>query len=95
MYLGILDLVDVRNNLNLDVCFMIAGIMGIATAVQATGAGNLLADGLIHALGGNPHPLLVLVVFYFAGASLSVYEQYRHNEYFYTNSSCNGNVAGP
>lgn len=71
MYLGILDLADVRNNLNLDVCFMIVGIMGIATAVQATGAGNLLANGLITALGGNPHPLLVLTVFYFAGAALS------------------------
>lgn len=53
------------------ILFMIAGIMAVASALQKTGAGNLLADNLLNLLGGNPSGIVVLAAFYFTGALLT------------------------
>ncbi len=71
LFCEVLDINDVKNYINLDICFMIAGIMAISSAVQKTGAGDLLADKLLGVLGGNPSGWVVLIVFYMAGALLS------------------------
>ena len=71
MFLGIMDLNDVKNNINLDVCFMIVGIQAVATALQKTGAGTVIADTLMKILGGNPSGIVVLIAFYFTGALLT------------------------
>lgn len=71
MFAGVLDLNDVKNTINIDILFMIGGIMAVASAVQKTGAGTLLADTLVNILGGNPSGIVVLATFYYAGALLT------------------------
>lgn len=71
MFAGILDLNDVKNSINIDILFMIGGIMAVASAVQKTGAGTFLADTLVNLFGGNPSGIVVLATFYFAGALLT------------------------
>lgn len=70
-FLGILDLNDVKNFINLDTLFMLAGVMPIGTAMQKTGAGQVISDDIMSLLGGNPSPMLMLFAFYFAGALLT------------------------
>lgn len=70
-FLGILDLNDVKNFINLDTLFILAGVMPIGTAMQKTGAGQVISDGIMSLLGGNPSPMLMLFAFYFAGALLT------------------------
>lgn len=71
MFCGVITLKDVKDSMNLDILFMIAGIMAVATALQKTGAGDLLANTLLKILGGNPSGILVLATFYFTGALLT------------------------
>lgn len=71
LFCGILDLNDVKNSMNIDTLFMIAGVMSVASALQKTGAGNLLANTLLNILGGNPSGIVVLATFYFTGALLT------------------------
>lgn len=71
MYLKILDLNDVKNFLNLDALFMLVGVMPLGTAMQNTGAGDLVADFIISLLGSNPTPMMILVAFYIAAAFLT------------------------
>lgn len=71
MYIGILNLNDVRNFLNLDALFMLVGVMPLGTAMQNTGAGDLVADFIISLLGSNPTPLMILIAFYIAAALLT------------------------
>ena len=50
---------------------MIVGIQAVATALQKTGAGTVIADTLMKILGGNPSGIVVLIAFYFTGALLT------------------------
>ena len=70
-FLGMLNLNDVKNFMNVDTLFMLAGVMPIGTAMQKTGAGQVISDGIMAVLGGNPSPMLMLFAFYFAGALLT------------------------
>lgn len=70
-YLKILDLNDVKNFINLDTIFMLAGVMPLGTAMQKTGAGGVVSDFIMNLLGGNPTPVVMLIAFYFAGALLT------------------------
>ncbi len=71
LYLHILDLNDVKNFINLDTIFMLAGVMPLGTAMQKTGAGAVVSDFIMGLLGGNPTPMMMLFAFYFAGAVLT------------------------
>lgn len=71
MYLRVLDLNDVKNFLNLDALFMLVGVMPLGTAMQNTGAGDVVADFIINLLGSNPTPLMILIAFYIAAAFLT------------------------
>ncbi len=71
MYLNVLDLNDVKNFLNLDALFMLVGVMPLGTAMQNTGAGDLVADVIVNLLGSNPSPLMILIAFYIAAAILT------------------------
>lgn len=70
-YLNILTLNDVKNFINLDTIFMLAGVIPLGTAMQKTGAGTVISDLILGSLGGDPSPMLLLFVFYFAGAILT------------------------
>jgi len=49
---------------------MCATILAVSNAVTASGAGNLIGNGVLALLGGNPSPILLVVVF--AVTSLTV-----------------------
>lgn len=70
-YLRILDLNDVKNYMNLDALFMMVGVLPLGTAMQNTGAGDLVANFILSLLGGSPSPLIILVAFYIAAALLT------------------------
>lgn len=71
LYLNIMDLNDVKNSLNLDAIFMMVGVLPLGTAMQKTGAGELVADFIMGLLGGSPTPLMMLIAFYVAAAVLT------------------------
>lgn len=71
LFLNILSLNDVKNFINLDTLFMLAGVMPLGTAMQKTGAGAVVSDFIMHLLGGHPSPMVMLFAFYFAGAILT------------------------
>jgi sodium-dependent dicarboxylate transporter 2/3/5 len=70
-FLGILNFNDIKNFINLDTLFMLVGVMPIGTAMQKTGAGQVVSDAIMAVLGGHPSPLVILFAFYFAGAILT------------------------
>lgn len=70
-YLNILNLNDIKNFINLDTIFMLAGVIPLGTAMQKTGAGTVVSDFIMTLLGGNPSPMLMLFAFYFSGAILT------------------------
>ncbi len=48
--------------------FLFAGALGLANAMASTGAGKILADAVVGALGGAPNPyILMIVLFLLAG----------------------------
>ncbi|MCD7717604.1 MAG: anion permease [Lachnospiraceae bacterium] len=71
LFCGVLDINDVKNFMNLDALFMLVGVLPLATAMQKTGAGTVVANGILKLLGGNPAPIAILAAFYFAGALLT------------------------
>ena len=71
LYCGILNLNDVKNFMNIDTLFMLAGVLPMATAMQKTGAGTVVADFILALLGGDPAPITILIAFYVAGAVLT------------------------
>ena len=70
-YLKILNLNDIKDFINLDTIFMLAGVIPLGTAMQKTGAGTVVSDFIMTLLGGTPSPMLMLFAFYFAGAILT------------------------
>ena len=69
--LGAIDMKDVKSSLNLDTILMLAGLLCLATAMQKTGAADVVADTIVSVLGGNPSPLAILIAFYVVGATLT------------------------
>jgi len=62
---------DVQGSLQMDTIFMLAGLLCLATAMQKTGAADVVADLIVSALGGNPSPMAILIAFYVVGAVLT------------------------
>lgn len=44
--------------------FLFAGMIPVATAMNTSGAGKLIASYTVAAMGGNPHPMLITVVLF-------------------------------
>ncbi|MEN6413925.1 MAG: SLC13 family permease [Veillonellales bacterium] len=51
--------------------FLFAGMMPIATALDQSGAGKLIADQVVSLLGGHPHPLMVTAVLFLLSGGLT------------------------
>lgn len=61
---GVISEKDALKSIDLKTIFLFGGTLSLASALQETGAGELIADKVIGALGANPSPyLLTLVVF--------------------------------
>ena len=57
--------------LNLDILFMLAGIMGLSTALSKTGGADLIANFVVSVIGSDTAPFLVLTIFYFVACIVS------------------------
>ncbi|MBP7248616.1 MAG: SLC13/DASS family transporter [Negativicutes bacterium] len=51
--------------------FLFAGMMPIATAMEKSGAGRLIADGVVGVMGGSPSPLMVTAVLFILSCGLT------------------------
>jgi anion transporter len=51
--------------------FLFAGMMPVATAMDKSGAGKLIANWVVGAMGGSPSPLVVTVVLFALSAGLT------------------------
>jgi di/tricarboxylate transporter len=51
--------------------FLFAGMMPVATALDKSGAGKLIADSVINLMGGNPSPYLLTAVLFILSAGLT------------------------
>ena len=61
---GVISEKDALRSIDLKTIFLFGGTLSLAAALQSTGAGQLIADKVIGALGDNPSPyILTLVVF--------------------------------
>ncbi len=61
---GVISEKDALKSIDLKTIFLFGGTLSLASALQETGAGELIANKVIGALGANPSPyILTLVVF--------------------------------
>lgn len=58
-------------SIDLKVVLLFGGSLALATALDTTGAGTLIADTIVHALGANPNPIVILLVIFVVGCVLT------------------------
>ena len=68
---GVLTEKQALASLDLKVVFLFGGSLSLATALENTGAGTLVADTIVAALGENPNPLVILLVVFVVGCTLT------------------------
>ena len=54
---------EVTKALTADMIFLMAGVLGVAEAMTKTGAGEVMGNFILQALGGQPSSLLVMFIF--------------------------------
>ena len=64
--------------------FLFAGMMPIATAMDKSGAGKLIAEGVVGMLGGNPSPMVLTAALFLLSAGLTQ---------FMSNTACTALLA--
>ena len=50
---------------------LFGGSLALAKALETTGAGSLIADAIVGALGANPNPMILLLVIFVVGCALT------------------------
>ena len=58
-------------SIDLKVVLLFGGSLALATALDTTGAGTLIADTIVHALGEDPNPIVILLVIFVVGCVLT------------------------
>ncbi len=61
---GVISEREAIKSIDLKTVFLFGGSLALATALEQTGAGSLIADTLIGAMGNEVHPILLLVVIF-------------------------------
>ena len=69
--LGCINAKEVKSYLNMDAILMMGGLLCLATAMQKTGAADVVADFIVKILGGNPSPVAIEIAFLIAGAVMT------------------------
>ena len=62
---------DAYRGIDLVTIFLFAGMMPVATAMDKSGAGKLIANWVVGAMGGSPSPLMVTIVLFALSAGLT------------------------
>ena len=68
---GVLTEKQALASIDLKVVFLFGGSLSLAAALENTGAGTLVADTIVAALGENPNPLVILLVVFVVGCTLT------------------------
>lgn len=62
---------DALKSIDLKVVLLFGGSLALAEALEITGAGALIADTIVNALGENPNPIILLLVIFVVGCALT------------------------
>ena len=68
---GVISEKEALRSIDLKTVFLFGGSLALASALETTGAGTLVADAIIHALGDTPSPFLLLLVIWIVTCALT------------------------
>ena len=68
---GVISEKEALKSIDLKVVLLFGGSLALAKALEITGAGSLIADVIVGALGKNPNPMILLVVIFVVGCVLT------------------------
>lgn len=68
---GVISEKEALKSIDLKVVLLFGGSLALAKALETTGAGSLIADAIVGALGKNPNPMILLVVIFVVGCVLT------------------------
>ena len=68
---GVISEKEALKSIDLKVVLLFGGSLALAKALETTGAGSLIADAIVGALGSNPNPMILLLVIFVVGCALT------------------------
>ena len=68
---GVISEKEALKSIDLKVVLLFGGSLALAKALETTGAGSLIADAIVGALGANPNPIILLLVIFVVGCALT------------------------
>ena len=68
---GVVTENEALKSIDLKVVLLFGGSLALASALDSTGAGTLIADTIVGALGSNPNPMVLLLVIFIVGCALT------------------------
>ncbi|MGN0978037.1 MAG: SLC13 family permease [Faecousia sp.] len=68
---GVISEKEALKSIDLKVVLLFGGSLALAKALETTGAGSLIADAIVGALGANPNPIVLLLVIFVVGCALT------------------------
>ena len=68
---GVISEKEALKSIDLKVVLLFGGSLALAKALETTGAGGLIADVIVGALGTTPNPMVLLVVIFVVGCALT------------------------
>ena len=68
---GVVTEKEALRSIDLKVVLLFGGSLALASALDSTGAGTLIADTIVGALGQNPSPMILLLVIFIVGCALT------------------------
>lgn len=68
---GVVTENEALKSIDLKVVLLFGGSLALASALDSTGAGTLIADTIVGALGSNPNPMILLLVIFIVGCALT------------------------
>ncbi|MDO5546781.1 MAG: SLC13 family permease [Eubacteriales bacterium] len=68
---GVISEKEALRSIDLKVVLLFGGSLALAKALETTGAGSLIADAIVGALGANSNPMILLLVIFVVGCALT------------------------
>ena len=68
---GVISEKEALKSIDLKVVLLFGGSLALAKALETTGAGSLIADAIVGALGSSPNPMILLLVIFVVGCALT------------------------
>lgn len=68
---GVISEKEALKSIDLKVVLLFGGSLALAKALETTGAGSLIADAIVGALGANPNPMILLLVIFVVSCALT------------------------